>query len=247
MKLLGGGLGFAFGGPLGAILGFVLGSAADALADESVEPERHVGGEPKNATAREGDFQLSLLVLAAMVIKSDGRTEQRELDFVRAQFVHMFGAEKANESFRLFSELVRADMQPKPVCDQIRRHMAYAGRLQLVHFLFNIAKSDGHVNQAEVRFIAELAGYLYVTQQDFSSIAALFQEKEDPILLAYRVLEIPATATNEEVKRAYRKMAMKHHPDKVANLGEDAQKGAREKFLGIQEAYERIARSRGMS
>lgn len=247
MKLLGGGLGFAFGGPLGAILGFFLGSAADALADEEVEPQRTAGGSHKHADAREGDFQLSLLVLAAMVIKSDGRTEQRELDFVRDQFIQMFGTEKANESFRLFKELVRKDMQPKPVCDQIRRHMAYAGRLQLVHFLFNIAKSDGHVNQAEVRFIAELAGYLYVSQQDFNSIAALFQVREDPVKSAYAVLEIPVSATDEEVKKAYRRMAMKHHPDKVANLGEDAQRGAREKFLGIQEAYERIAKVRGMA
>ena len=64
---------------------------------------------------------------------------------------------------------------------------------------------------------------------------------------AYDVLEISPNATDDEVKSAYRRMAMKNHPDKVATLGPDVQKAAEEKFRKIQEAYETIKRQRGMN
>lgn len=242
-------MGFVLGGPIGAILGFVLGNAVDDLAADPM-PENGTGTKAKQrpAEAREGDFQLSLLILSALVIKADGSSEKTELDFVRNQFVRMFGVEKANESFRLFSHLMREEIQAKAVCDQIRRHMPYAGRLQLLHFLFGIARADGRVNRPELELIAKLAGYLYISRTDFHSISAMFEvQAGDPLEKAYRILEVEPGATHEDVKKAYRKMAMKYHPDRVASLGEDAQKGAREKFQQIRQAYESIASARGMS
>jgi DnaJ like chaperone protein len=64
---------------------------------------------------------------------------------------------------------------------------------------------------------------------------------------AYSVLEISHSATDDEVRSAYRRMAMKYHPDKVATLGPEVQKAAEEKFRKIQEAYETIKKERGLN
>jgi DnaJ like chaperone protein len=75
------------------------------------------------------------------------------------------------------------------------------------------------------------------------SIFAQFRPSNDS---NYRILEIEPSATDEEVKKAYRKMAIKYHPDKVATLGEDVQKAAEEKFKAISQAYEAICKERGI-
>jgi len=64
---------------------------------------------------------------------------------------------------------------------------------------------------------------------------------------AYKSLEIEPTATDDEIKKAYRKMAKKYHPDLVNELGEDVKKSATEKFRSINEAYESLKKQRGIS
>jgi DnaJ like chaperone protein len=63
----------------------------------------------------------------------------------------------------------------------------------------------------------------------------------------YKILEVTPDASDSEVKKAYRKMAMKYHPDKVSHLGQDVKKQAEEKFRKVQEAYENIKKARGFS
>ena len=62
----------------------------------------------------------------------------------------------------------------------------------------------------------------------------------------YKILEVSPDASDDEVKKAYRVAAMKHHPDKVSHLGEDVRKKAEEKFAKVNEAYDKIKAARGM-
>ena len=231
-KWIGASIGWSFGGPIGAIIGMAVGSLLDASSKSGV-------GLNKSQTAtRSGDFEVSLLVLASVVIKADGKQDQREMDFVRAQFVQMYGKERANQAFKLFKEISKQTNIPtRQVCLQIRQMMDHASRLQLLHFLFGIAKSDNHVDESEVKAIALIASYLGVSVRDFESIKAMFYKSSD---MAYKILEIEPTATKAEIKTAYRKMAKKYHPDKVLHLGKEHQKGAEEKFRKVQEAYEQL-------
>jgi DnaJ like chaperone protein len=93
-----------------------------------------------------------------------------------------------------------------------------------------------------VAVIEAISGYMGITSADFASLRAMFVKS---ISWAYDVLEITSTASDEEVKRAYRDLAKKHHPDKVAHLGEDIRKAATEKFQQINLAYEEIKKQRG--
>lgn len=256
-KWIGASLGWSFGGPIGAIIGLALGSIVDAIVDGEGMPllgEQQKRRQPryrkqpnyrtsKRPQTQSGDFEVSLLILASIVIKSDGKKDQRELDFVRQQFVSMYGKTRANNAFKLFKKISEQNnISKRQVCLQIRQMMDHASRLQLLHFLFGIAKADKHVSEVEMREIYTISGYLGISSRDFESIKAMFYNTKEN---AYKILEIDKTATVDEIKTAYRKMAKKYHPDRVVHLGKEHQEGAEEKFRQVQEAYEYLQQERG--
>lgn len=232
-KWIGGGLGWAFGGPIGGILGFIFGSMYDGMQSGAYEYR----------TTQRGDFSVSLLVLAAAVMRADGKVMRSELSYVRMFFERNFGPEEAGKNLYLLKEILKQDINLREVCMQIQTYMEYASRLQLIHFLFGIAQSDGKFDPREVNVIQQIAQYLNISQPDFDSIKAMFIKDTKS---AYRILEITPDATDEEIKKAYRKMAVKYHPDKVSHLGEDVQNAAKVKFQKVSEAYEQIKKERGI-
>ncbi|CAI8426404.1 MAG: Co-chaperone protein DjlA [Flavobacterium sp. SCGC AAA160-P02] len=245
-KWLGAGIGFTFGGPIGAVLGFAAGSVFDKYTKEEFFKEQQDyqrQNRQREQQTLSGDFEISLLILASLVIKSDGKVDKRELNFVRNQFVGMYGKNRANRAFQLFKVVIKKQVSTRKVCIQIRQHMPHSSRLQLIHFLFGIAKADEYVSETEVNEIRKIAGYLFINQYDFESIKSMFYSSIDR---DYKMLEIIKDASNEEVKKAYRKMVKKYHPDKLVGLGEEHLKGAQEKFQNIQSAYERIKKERGL-
>ncbi len=238
-KWLGAGLGWTFGGPIGGILGYVLGSFVDGFSEKDIldyQQQAHPG------TTSSGDFEVSLLVLAALVIKVDGKVDERELQFVRVTFTNMYGEKRANHAFKLFKGIIsNNNISTRQVCMQINKNMNHASRLQLLHFLFGVAKSDGLVTEVEMHKINTIAGYLHINPYDFDSIKAMFYNEVNS---AYKILGIEKSASDTEVKKAYRKMVKKYHPDKLRGLGPEHIKGAEEKFLQVQKAYEQIQKER---
>lgn len=236
-KWIGGGLGWAFFGPIGGLLGFTIGSVIDSA---KVNVSRGV------SATTQGDFVLSLLVLVAAVMKADGKVLQSELDYVKAYFVRSFGKASATEAIVMLRDLLKQNIPVDEVCIQIKQHLDYSSRLQLLHLLFGIAESDGEIHVTELQLIEHIANILGISGKDFSSIKSMFLKTED-IESAYKILEIDQSASDEDVKKAYRKMALKYHPDKVSYLGEEVQATAKEKFQKLNEAHERIKRQRGMA
>jgi DnaJ like chaperone protein len=236
-KWLGGGLGFVMGGPIGGLLGFLVGS----MIDESTGSTTYTTSSTQGT--RQGDFGMSLLVLVAAVMKADGKVVKSELDYVKQFFVRQFGSESAKQALLTLKDILRQDIPVRDVCLQIKGNMDYSSRLQLLHILFNISLADGAVHPLEMQVIEKISSYLGVASGDFTSIKNMFIPETDS---SYKILEIERNATDEEVKKAYRKMAVKYHPDKVGHLGEEIRKSAEQKFAMVNEAYNKIKKERNI-
>lgn len=238
-KWITGGLGWVLGGPIGGILGFVVGSMFDEKPAGGAQQEY----QPGQTTTR-GGYVVSLLVLVAAVMKADGSVMKSELEYTKQFFVRSFGPEAASDAIKMLRDLLKQNIPVTDVCAQIRKHMDHPSRLQLVHFLFGIANADGQVHTAEHKLIAHMAMHMGISEKDYKSIEAMFVADTDA---AYKILEVAPTATDEELKKAYRRMAVKYHPDKVHYLGADIQKAAHEKFQKVNEAWETIKKQRNIA
>lgn len=225
----------------GAIIGFLLGSLFDGKSS-SGGSRRSIFTQSKPGVSP-AEFELNILSLASLVIKADGIVNQKELDFVRKYFVQAYGKEHANATFKVFNEEIKKkQLSAQKIATFLRNRMRYESRLQIIHFLFSVAKADGRISDPEVREINNITGFLGINHRDFESIKAMFFSNPDS---AYKILEIEKTATSAEIKKAYRTMVKKYHPDKLQHMDEVYRNGAEEKFRKVQEAYEQLQKERG--
>lgn len=232
-KWLGGILGFTFGGGIfGGIIGYAIGS----LLEKKVKTE-YRGGE------QQGDFIMGLLILTAAVMKADGKVMKSELNFVKDFLAKNFGANNLQNRIDILRQLLDKNIDVYQTCEKIRISFPYATKLQLLHYLFGIAVADNDCTKAEKDLIERIANLIGLSQADYKSIEAMYFQVTDS---AYVILQVERNATDEEIKRAYKRMCIKYHPDKVAHLGEEAQKAANEKFQEINNAYEQIKKERNL-
>ncbi len=248
-KFIGAVLGyFLFKGFFGSVLGFIVGSAIDNYlsagagksnsTDEFEYYRRHSSG-PRN------DFATMLMVLSAAVMKADGKVLKVELDFVKNFFSQQFGPRFGREHLQVLKHFLDgAEIPLAQICSDIRLRTQVEVRIQLLYYLFGLAGADGKVEASEISVIKNIAVLLEIPDRDFESVKNMFFRDVDS---DYKVLEIEPGSSEEEIKKAYRQMAVRYHPDKVAHMGEEYQKGAKEKFQKIQEAYENIKKQRGIN
>ncbi|HAQ69793.1 TerB family tellurite resistance protein [Salibacteraceae bacterium] len=231
-KWLGGALGWTFGGPIGGLVGFSLG-----YLWQNATLEVNPSGDHSGRQTHQGDFAISLLVLASEIMRADDKVLKSELNYVKRFLIAQFGDDKSKELLRVLKDLLQRDIDLVPVCKQIVGFMSHAQRLQLVHFLIGIANADGELHKKEWELVKRIAGLLLISRKDLISLEAMYEIDADRY---YRILEIEPNATADEIKTAYRKMAKKYHPDKLGDVGEDVLKAAEEKFRQVQEAYEKL-------
>lgn len=242
------------GGPIGAIIGVVIASLFDG-AQALPGPENDARSttytaddrqSQRRTRATQGDIRVSLLVLIACVMKADGHVRKSELDLVKRFLMRNYGEQGALSALQVLKNLLEQDINPVDVSRQIAQHVNYSTRLELLHFLFDLANADNEFVDSELQMIQLISDAMNISAADFRSLAALYQKAKDPDW-AYTLLEITPAATNDEVKKAYRRMAMKYHPDKVAGAGDEIKANATEKFRAINEAYEHIKSVRGIN
>ncbi len=248
-------MGFMTMGPLGALAGYFIGSWFDKKTGEMQYDDGPDGDKQRHAQGQRNSFLFSMLVMASYVIRADRRVMHSEMEFVRRFLRANFGEEAVAEGedilLKLFEEAKRLD-QASPTAyrdmifdcgGQIAAHLNYGERLQLLDFLIKIAQSDGSVCMEEIRALKDVAQAMRLSGSEVDSMLNL---KGDSLADAYKVLEVDPSATDDEVRAAFRKLALKHHPDRVATLGEDVRRAAEEKFQQINNAKERVYKARGM-
>lgn len=260
-KWIGGFLGLMSGGPLGALAGFVLGALFDAVAQDNGmvhSGNGYYANPSSSSTTDEGTrngFLFSLLTLASYVIKADGKIMHSEMETMRQFLRQNFGeaaVEQGNDiMLRLFERQTQMEAQQPgayrrtiiDVCQQLSMVLTESQRLQLLSLLATLAKADGHVATEEINVLREMTGYLGLSEAELNSMLGLGSAS---IKDAYAVLEIPETATDDEVRAAYKRMVVKHHPDRVATLGEDIRLAAEKKLQQINQAKDLIYKARGL-
>ena len=240
---------------MGGIFGFMIGSF--------VENYQNVMGRAKAQAHQQGrkfstedlfnyyqqqstgnDFPTMLMALSAAVMKADGKVLKAELNYVKTFFTQQFGPQFSGSHLQTLKQFLDSgDIPLQRICQDIQMRLQPAVRTQLLHYLFGIAKADGDVSQEEIDVIQRISNMLGVSSVDFESVKNMFYRNIDS---DYTILGIDASASDDEVKKAYRKMAIKFHPDKVAQMGEEYQKGAKEKFQQIQDSYEALKKRRGI-
>ena len=240
-KLLWGSFGWVLGGPIGGILGYAAASLYDNKARSGSYNSYFSGNEPAYPKTKPGDFMVSMLVLLAAVMKADKQLLKSELDFVKQFLKNQFHTNDVHDFMVLFKDILNQEYHMRDVCRQVQRSMDHPSRLELVHVLFGLSQADGYIHPDEIKIIHTIARYMNINENDFISIQAMFVRDSES---DFKILEVSPDATDAEVKKAYRKMANKYHPDKVSHLGDEFQKLAEEKFKSVNDAYQAVKKQR---
>ncbi len=244
------GVGRAKEGPIGSIFDSAMDKVVGGFKYVQTYAKDHADNVIRNYTVQRNEFELCLLILAAEVMRSKGKKVEEEKQYVREFYVRNFGEEHIESRMKLLSVILEKEFSVRKVALQIKKIKSHATRLQLVHFMFAIAEADGHISQDEVNVIQLISSHLGISTKDFKSIHAMFIGGK--VLASvdmkyyYTILEVDPKATDNEVKKAYRRMAKKYHPDRVSQVGEDVQKAAKVKFQKLQQAYEMVKKERGL-
>lgn len=274
-KWIGAALGWILSGGniLGALAGYCVGSLMSDASQgtDSRSNEYDANGQSSSNFYNEAPFEetrnsflFSLLVLSSYIIKADGKVMHSEMEYVRNFLRHNFGENAVPQGEEILKKLFeKMNQEGMPIfketihrsCVEMSFHMSEGQRLQLLNYLVTIAKADGSVSSEEILSLNDIALHLNLTLQDVESMLNMGYsysnnqsntQPQNNLAAAYKVLGILPSATDDEVKAAYRKMALKHHPDRVASLGEDIRKAAEEKFQEINAAKEAIYKARKM-
>ncbi|WP_025322781.1 TerB family tellurite resistance protein [Deferrisoma camini] len=242
-KLIGAGVGWLLGGPLGAVIGGVIGHyVRDAPLSEGPGP----ADDPRVRQQQEElYFVASLVGILTAMLNADGEVKREEVRTIRRFFEERLGyrGESLDIVRDLIKQFLRKGVDLDALCRDVARRCDYATRLLLVECLIDVARADGHVHPAEEAVLRRAIAGLGVNPADVSGLRTAAAAGNGR---AYEVLGVAPDASDEEIKRAYRELAKKYHPDRVAHLGDEFRELAHRKFLEIQEAYDRIRSERGM-
>jgi DnaJ like chaperone protein len=233
-KWLGAGLGWVVtGNPLGGLLGFIAGSVA--------EKQSTANDSTKTIT----DFEVNLLVLSSYLIKIDGKVSQQEITFVNRFMNTHFDEKFSNKRAEILSHCLQKEYDLNIVCEQLRMYTKQTTRLQVVHFLFDLAISDGELSERENYFIFKVSGYLNINDIDFRRIkSGLSPTTFIETGSAYQILGVTKQADIAEIRTAYRKLVLQYHPDRNNHLSEAEKKKLALKLQQVKEAYEKIKQER---
>lgn len=267
--LVGGSLGFMMFGPLGAILGGAIGANLGEPPLRGGGPARggptpyghsgygagagpghaRYGGPVQDTRQAQQAFLVAMISLAAKVAKADGRVHEDEVRSFDAFLRDRLGmsVEDRRVAARLFNEARDSQVPAEEFARQVRALIGHdADRLRdLLTLLMSVAAADKSIGVDEERLLRSIARELGLSPRDYDAAAAMFDPRRN-VDASYAVLGLTRDATDDEVKKAYRRLAREYHPDVVANkgMGEDFRKFADEKMRAINAAHDAIQQSR---
>lgn len=227
-KWLGAGLGWVVtGNPIGGLLGFIAGSF--------IEKEEIDGARAELTGVTE--FETNLIVIASHLIKIDGKVSLEEISFTRNFFDTHFDDKLSDKRTQIIHHCLSKEYDLGLACDRLRMYTEHGTRLQVIRFLFDLALSDGELNERESYFIFKIAGFINVNDIDYRKLKT---EHTEIVLSHYEILGVRKSMSLQEIRNVYRQLVLKYHPDRNPDLDADEKKKYALKFQQIKEAYEKI-------
>ena len=228
------GFGWELGGLIGGLLGFVGGTVIDSF---------EIRFRKKDNKPAMGDFSTNLLILIAAVMKVDGPVVKSELEYAK-QFLKLnYGEKETPKALALLNKIRKLDDSPDKACTYVHHHLDQSSKLQLIHFLYNLANIDGTASDAEQQLLKRITNTLRVNISDDRALGR-GDVREKEIIMAYATLGIDRNDSIIDIKKAYRTLANKCHPDKVAFLDENQKQNAKDQFQRLAGAYEIIKKDK---
>lgn len=255
-KLIGVIAGFILFGFFGSILGYIIGFLIDRVRALGAG-----GINPLTNAIRQAVFLETVFILMGKLVKVDGHISQDEIDHIE-QVIQKLGmtAEHRAQAIAWFKKGADPGFDIEPT---YRRFIGVCGQTRnltqmLLVYLIVIALADGHFHPAEEALLAEIAGHLGYDKAAFQQLLNMVLNQSrfggqqanpaEALDAAYNALGVTKDSTDQEIKRAYRKLMSQYHPDKLMGQGvpEDMIAVATEQAKDIQLAYDLIRKHRNI-
>lgn len=204
----------------------------------------------------------SMVVLIAAITKADGKVAAEEIRYIEKKFKKEYLPWEFKRMARsLKEELEKQTSDLDEHLQRIEQDFSVSEKVQLLFLLVGIALTDKLLTANEEQLLQKITNGIGIPYRTLDSILAMHhfrreydeskRSKSKPtsqsdLETAYKILDVDLTATETEIKKAYKKLAIIHHPDKVAHLGESMQQAAAEKFKIIVGAYDLICKKKGI-
>ncbi len=242
-KIVGGTLGFALGGPLGAIAGAALGHSFDAT-DNQYSRARLSYHEETQMT-----FFVATFSMLAKVAHADGRISPEEIQAVEDFMANELNLTPESKRFavEIFETAINSPMAFQDFAGQFYHQFHNQPRLLdlMIDVLLRLSVADGALSDSEEKLISSAARTFRFSEQKYNELKARYAPDFEKY---YAILGIHSRASDDEIKRQYRKLVKEYHPDKIASKGlpEEFNKFANDKFREIQDAYDAVKQERGL-
>ena len=248
-KILGGVSGFAVGGPIGALVGALGGHMYDKYRRQAETNNTTIG--QKTDQTKSITFTIGVIVLGAKMAKADGHVTEDEI--IAFKQVFQVPDNEVKNVARIFDQARKDSNGFEPYAQQMADTFRQSPKVleELLWCLTHIAKADGQIHPAELTYLQKVSQIFGFSQSQFERVTGLkfdgqkCGEKANP----YTILGVSTAASDQEIKSAYRKLVMEHHPDKLTAQGvpEEFIRIANEKLAGINAAFDLIKKQRGMN
>ncbi len=219
-----------------------------------------------------GDLGISIVKLFLVVLKAKGSLTDRDLDVLENYFSKEYKPEVGKEVREFVRKNFRKRYNLKIICREMTEVLSGKERVQLITQLFRFCNYTGGITKNQKKIIKTIAKELKISETYYAKIEDKFfqhqkkQEKKEQanrqksyknyrrtqtsrtysLSFAYNELGVHSTISNSDLKKVYRSLAMKYHPDRWAHKGNSERQKAKEKFQRINNAYSLIKKSRNM-
>jgi DnaJ like chaperone protein len=195
-------------------------------------------------------FFVATFSMLAKVAQADGRISPEEIHAVEHFMAHELNLAPESKRFavEIFETAIHSPMEFEDFAGQFYHQFQNQPRLLdlMIDLLLRLSVADGTLTESEEKLINSAARIFHFTEEKYHELKSRYAPDFEKY---YAILGTNSRASDDEIKRQYRKLVKEYHPDKIASKGlpEEFTKLANDKFREIQDAYDAVRRERGMT